>query len=213
MLNPDIDWSAVRHALQGRFPVAVIDHILSTEALERVRTTLAGSREWHVPNWGREALDLAKRFQRIVEPQIDGTTGLCTETARLTGLGAVRLKSCFAIRCNGNAGLLPHSDDADVVLNLWLTPNRFNRRPGSGGMTFWDRRVPKGLPKETFTNAAWVRRYLARSGPAARLQIPYRENRAILFDARMIHQSQPILFTAERPEELRLNLTFAMEYI
>ena len=213
MLDPNIDWAMVRSTLRGRFPVAVIDRVFTAEALRQVRKTLAASPEWHVPDWGRDAWDLANGFQRLVDPQIVGAADLCVETARRADMGAVRLTSCFAIRCNGNAGLLPHADAADIVLNVWLTPDRFNCVPGSGGMTFWNRPVPEGVPKESFTNAAWVRRYLALSGPASRLQIPYRENRAVLFDGRMIHQSQPISFTSERSEEFRLNLTFAMDYL
>ena len=36
-----------------------------------------------------------------------------------------------------------HADDADLTLNLWITPDSANLDPSTGGIEVWDQRAPK----------------------------------------------------------------------
>jgi hypothetical protein len=87
-----------------------------------------------------------------------------------------------------------HGDDADISLNLWLTPDSANAAPGSGGLEVWDTESPGDWSFDQMnSDGDRIRNYLARVG-ARRQHIPYRENRAVLFKGRLFHKSDPADF-------------------
>lgn len=109
----------------------------------------------------------------------------------------------------GLRGDLPidlHSDDAAVSLNFWITPDDANTDPTSGGLAIWRTQIPaewKILDYSTDVSRiyAWL-----DSNPSDRMVIPYRENRAVLFDSRMFHSSDAPNF-APGYENMRINIT------
>ena len=104
------------------------------------------------------------------------------------------------------AAIDAHADDAAVSINFWVTPSEANRNPDRGGLVVC--RAP--------SPAAWeVRDYHAdRDVIATFLQrhandslvVPYRENRAVLFQSRLFHHSDAPDFAAGY-ENHRINLT------
>jgi tetratricopeptide (TPR) repeat protein len=104
------------------------------------------------------------------------------------------------------AAIDAHADDAAISINFWVTPDQANISPGRGGLVVC--RVPPP--------AAWeVRDYHADKETIAafleqhandNLIVPYRENRAVLFESRLFHRSDAPEF-ATGYENHRINLT------
>lgn len=104
------------------------------------------------------------------------------------------------------AAIDAHADDAAISVNFWVTPDSANLHPGGGGLAVC--RVPPP--------AAWeVRGYSAdkdaivaflEQNASDTLIVPYRENRAVLFESRLFHRSDAPEF-APGYENHRINLT------
>ncbi|NOR61598.1 MAG: hypothetical protein GQ535_03770 [Rhodobacteraceae bacterium] len=213
-ISTHVDWDQVRTNLADQeFPLAVIDGIFLADSLISLASELHTQAGWRQPDWGADWFDLSSGYENIINPSLPDLTEFCTNIIEFVGLPASsRLKGVFAVRCNGNAGLLPHADNADFVLNIWTTPDRFNQNIGSGGMTVWNVKSPPEASPEQFTNADWVQKYIKDSGDVRKLHIPYRCNRAIFFDARLFHESQPISFIGNDKLSMRTNLSFAFKH-
>ena len=92
------------------------------------------------------------------------------------------------------AGINVHADEAAVNVNFWLTPDDANLDPESGGLVIWDVAAPLDWDFDKFNNDNdAIRDFLARSG-ATPIRVPYRANRAVIFDSDLFHQTDTIRF-------------------
>jgi hypothetical protein len=99
-----------------------------------------------------------------------------------------------------------HADDAAVSINFWVTANEANLDPGRGGLALC--RVPpppdwevKGYHSDNERIVA----FLAQKA-GEMLVVPYRANRAVMFESRLFHHSDAPKFR-EGYENHRINLT------
>ncbi len=101
----------------------------------------------------------------------------------------------------------PHADFAAVNVNIWLTPDSANLDPSSGGLDIYDVEAPPGWEFETY-NKDWraIRAFLRESSATA-TKIPYRGNRAIIFNSDLFHATQPLAFD-DGYQNRRINVTF-----
>ena len=91
-------------------------------------------------------------------------------------------------------GIGIHADAAAVNVNFWITPDDANLDPESGGLVVWDRAAPLDWDFAKFNrDEDAIRDFLAQSG-AKSLTIPYRANRAVIFDSDLFHQTDTIRF-------------------
>jgi hypothetical protein len=103
-------------------------------------------------------------------------------------------------------GIGIHADEAAVNVNFWITPDAANLDPDSGGLVIWDKAAPLdwGFAKfNTDEKAAYA--FLEESG-ARPITIPYRANRAVIFDSNLFHKTDVIDF-ADGYENRRINIT------
>jgi hypothetical protein len=99
-----------------------------------------------------------------------------------------------------------HADFAAVNVNFWITPEADNLDPHTGGLVIYDTTAPPSWDFETYNRRPDViANYLGRQGARA-ITIPYRENRAIVFNSDLFHATAAIHF---RPghEHRRINVT------
>jgi hypothetical protein len=104
------------------------------------------------------------------------------------------------------AAIDAHADDAAVSINVWLTPDHANRNPDNGGLVVCRTPPPaawqmQGYDVDIAAIAAFLDRHAGDS-----LIVPYRENRAVLFESRLFHRSGVTNF-ATGYENHRINLT------
>jgi hypothetical protein len=100
-----------------------------------------------------------------------------------------------------------HADDAAISVNFWVTPTKANLKPGQGGLVVGLVPPPEDWQMQGYdSDQARIVAFLEQN-PHDRLRIPYRENRAVLFESRLFHWSDAPEF-ALGYENHRINLTF-----
>jgi tetratricopeptide (TPR) repeat protein len=184
--------------------IVVIDDLLSAEALQALRHYCLGSDVWHTayaqgylgafPESGFAAPLLAQVAEElsITFPEI---------------FADHPLRYHWAFKYDSSLdGIGIHADEAAVNVNFWITPDAANLDAQGGGLVIWDRRAPMEWDFAKFNadeSAAYD--FLAKSG-AQPIRIPYRANRAVIFDSNLFHKTDKISF-APGYENRRINIT------
>ena len=102
-----------------------------------------------------------------------------------------------------------HADAAAVNVNFWITPDDANLDPASGGLIVWDKEAPRDWDFKVYNSTAFqpkIREFLNQSG-ASPVKVPYRENRALVFNSDLFHESDTCTFRDDY-ESRRINITF-----
>jgi tetratricopeptide (TPR) repeat protein len=184
--------------------IVVIDDLLTPEALEELRRYCRGADIWHTaytqgylgafpesgfaaPLLAQVAEELSATFHEIFADHPLRYHWAFKYDSKLDGIGI-------------------HADEAAVNVNFWITPDQANRDPQGGGLVIWDKAAPLEWEFAKFNadeSAAYD--FLARSG-ARPVRVPYRANRAVIFDSNLFHKTDEIRF-AEGYENRRINIT------
>ncbi len=107
----------------------------------------------------------------------------------------------------GSSAVDVHADDAAITVNLWLTPTAANLTPDRGGLAVCRAPPPPNWEMRGYdADQQRIVAFLEQHG-ADTLRVPYRENRAVLFDSRLFHASDDPVF-APSYENHRINMTF-----
>ncbi len=107
-------------------------------------------------------------------------------------------------------GIQMHADIAAINLNFWITPDDANLDPNSGGLVIWDKEAPSEWGFSEFNTGEVDRQqriqdFLASSG-ANKVNVPYRQNRAVLFNSDLFHSTDNFHFK-DGYENRRINIT------
>jgi len=197
--------SSVTQAWLASHPrIVVVDDLLTPDSLSALRRYCLGSDVWHTaygqgylgafPESGFAAPLLAQVAEelRAAFPEI---------------FAAHPLRYHWAFKYDsGLKGIGIHADEAAVNVNFWITPDEANRDPQSGGMVIWDKQAPLEWDFAKFNadeGAAYA--FLKQNG-AKPVTVPYRTNRAVIFDSNLFHRTDEISF-AEGYENRRINIT------
>lgn len=106
-----------------------------------------------------------------------------------------------------STGVRLHADPAAVNVNLWLTPDAANLDPESGGLVVFAARPPPDWDFAAYnTDTDAVRELLLRPTGYANATVPYRANRAVIFDSALFHQTDSFRFRRGYTNR-RINLT------
>ena len=196
-----------RRYLESRPKLVVIDDFLTDEALQSLSrfcqdsTIWAGNRYAH----GRLSSLFFTGFNAPLVLQIAEEI-----RAALPLLIGARhpLRQTWAFK---NTEVLPgncsiHADFAAVNVNFWITPDDANLHPDSGGMVVYDLEAPLSWSFGQYNERPdLIGELIARHRPRA-IRIPYRQNRAIIFNSDLFHGTEAVCF---RPDYLshRINVT------
>jgi hypothetical protein len=203
----DRDWRVVEATYLSRNdqPHCVIDDFLTSQAAEELRERLLNHHGWHFKHplskelylaapGGDDILDLGKNLVDQL-PQV---------------LGGLELVYHWAYLHCRSAGLKPHTDgDSAVTVNLYLTPDEFNLRPGTGGLILSAVRRPPSVSLIEFNSMPWADSYFEREhagGDVRDVRIAYHYNRAILFDSGLFHASDQTFFPNDTAHTMKMNL-------
>ena len=187
---------AAQHAyLDHRPGVVVIDDFLSEEALARLNRFCLRSTCWFGNRYanGRLGAFLFSGFNaplllQIAEEIRDALPDVIDNRHPLRQLWAFK-----------NTGELPadstiHADFAAVNVNFWITPENANADPDSGGMVIYDIDAPASWDFTTYNERIDViREYLAVRQPRV-IRVPYRQNRAVIFNSDLFHATEAVRF-------------------
>jgi len=122
-------------------------------------------------------------------------------------LGKYPLSQAWAFKgLQPQAAIDVHADDAAVSVNFWVTPTDANLDPARGGLVVCCAPPPEDWAiKDYDADRERIVTFLEQK-PADSLVVPYRQNRAVLFRARLVHHSDRPKF-ASSYENHRINLT------
>lgn len=206
-LNPALDVPEIEARYNATRPeVMYVDDLLNQDALRSLRAFCLESTIWKrdydngyigaffgdglsCPLLLQIAEELRLRFPRIFKDYL------------LTQAWAFKYDSELK-------GLNIHADAAAVNVNFWITPDEANLDPSRGGLVVWDKEAPKEWNFKEYNsskNEPKVREFLRSSGAKA-ISIPYRQNRAVVFNSDLFHETDQFRFKDEY-ESRRLNIT------
>lgn len=211
------NWDSVRNQIRSAdaLPLAVLDEFLKPSVATSLRTLLLREEDWIIEDWGDEHREHASNYLHLPRPQNSTVREVVSEIASAlrTGLqlpSTHRIVSYWAILCASDAGIPAHADNAAFVANLWLTPDRHNLNPSSGGMVFYPRMRPMDMPYPDFVIQDKVEAFIGKD-LVNTTEIGYGYNRAVVFDGRLFHASSQVRFDTSSRRTMRLNLSVALD--
>jgi hypothetical protein len=101
----------------------------------------------------------------------------------------------------------PHADFAAVNVNIWVTPDSANLDPSAGGLDIYDTEAPPTWDFGKYNKDGRAIKAFLQESSATVTRIPYRANRAIIFNSDLFHATQPLAF-ADGYQNRRINVTF-----
>ncbi len=211
-LHLELDVEAIESRYRATRPeVTYIDNLLNQEALDRLRRFCWESTIWKKdyengyigaflgdgfasPLLLQIAEELRRKFPRIFKQY------------RLTQAWAFKHDST-------RKGLNIHADAAAVNVNFWITPDDANLNPETGGLVVYDKEAPKEWNFRQYNSAqnkpkilAWLKEVGAQA-----VKIPYRANRAVVFNSDLFHETDEVSFKHEYLSR-RINITLLYGY-
>jgi tetratricopeptide (TPR) repeat protein len=188
----------------GQHPVLVIDDFLTPAALAGLRVFCANSTIWReiyagnylgaFPEHGVACPLLAQIAQELKEKYL----GIFQDYPLLQ-LWAFKYGSRLK-------GIPLHADFAAVNVNFWITQDKANLDPQSGGLVIWDKPAPPDWDFAKYNMDPDAGRHFLESQSASSTVIPYRANRAVIFDSDLFHETDIINF-APGYTNRRINIT------
>jgi tetratricopeptide (TPR) repeat protein len=182
------------------------DDLLTPEALQRLKTFLLESTIWHdfshiggfVASYLEDGLACPLILQ--IADEIRSTFAEVLADLPLSQAWAFKgLKAGSAIDA--------HADDGAISVNFWVTPTAANLAPERGGLVVSLTPPPDDWQLRGYdSDRKDIVAFLAHDSHDG-LRVPYRENRAVLFESRLFHWSDAPEF-APGYENHRINLTF-----
>jgi hypothetical protein len=208
MLLASHNWAELEVLYRSRAPYSciVVDDFLSDEYVGTLRNFLAGDGGWTRKNW-----QVSQLFNR--QPPLPDQKRLIDElkSAFHGVIGDLDLVKHWAVACHENQGLHVHADNAEVAVNLWLTPDQYNRTPGGSGLTLYRLKRRPDMMVHEFNAMPWAGEFFQANAPEPLLTVPYRFNRAVIFDAAIFHATDEISFEQGSLVTVRMGLTLAFD--
>jgi hypothetical protein len=184
--------------------LVVIDDLLTQKALETLRRFCWGSTVWR-KNYddGYLGATLDCGFACPILAQIAAEL----QSTFPAILGAHGLRMMWGFKYDSSLhGIRIHADQAAVNVNFWITPDEANRDSAHGGLVVWDKTAPLDWDTSQYNgDEAAARAFLVRHG-AKPVTVPYRANRAVIFDSDLFHETDVIDFK-DGYLDRRINIT------
>jgi Tetratricopeptide repeat len=204
-LNPgDTDGEVSERWRRSSPKIVVIDDFLTNEALDSLRKFCWGSTVWrrvykggYLGAFPESGVACPLLFQ--IADELRRTYPTVFASHRLTQLWAFKYDSKLP-------GIGLHADFAAINVNFWITPDDANLDPKSGGLVVWDKAAPLDWDWAKYNaDTTAAREFLAHAG-ARSMTVPYRSNRAVIFDSDLFHETDRIVFK-EGYLNRRINIT------
>lgn len=205
-LNTGVDYGQIQQAiLTGRQKVHVIDDFLTPHALCQVQRFCLESTVWRHPyDFGYIGAFPQHGFASV------SLFAIAEELLRALGnaLSDYYFAQWWGFVYDAKlSGTDIHADDSDFAVNLWITPDSANLDPDRGGLVVWNETAPGDWSFDDYNSGGdRVRQFLQHQNAEPNI-IPYRSNRAVLFQEHLFHQTDRFTF-APGFTNRRRSLTF-----
>ena len=104
-------------------------------------------------------------------------------------------------------GINIHADFAIHNLNFWITPDEYNNDKNSGGLKVYDTPAPEDWTFLQYNKKTDEIYKFLNDNNANCTNIPYKFNRAVLFNSAYFHETDKINFK-DKYEGRRINITY-----
>jgi tetratricopeptide (TPR) repeat protein len=211
-LNSSLDVAVVEASYCTKQPeVTFIDSLLNQAALDALRRFCLEATIWKKDyENGYSGAFLGDGFASPLLFQI-------AEELRLKFPGIFRhhrLTQAWAFKHDSTRrGLNIHADAAAVNVNFWITADEANLNPETGGLVVYDKEAPQEWNFKEYNsdrNKPKILAWLKEVGAQA-IKIPYRANRAVVFNSDLFHETDDISFKDEYVSR-RINITLLYGY-
>ncbi|MFD9335791.1 hypothetical protein ACFWBF_15480 [Streptomyces sp. NPDC060028] len=187
--------------------VVYVDDFLSEEALGELYRFCLESTVWFGNRYAHGRLGALMQDGFICPLLMQIAEELRDALPRLIG-DRYPLRQMWGFKCGPQvpADVTTHADFAAVNINFWVTPDSANTDEHSGGLVVHDVDAPLSWGFDTYNGRQDLIRPFLQRRRARSMTIPYRQNRAVIFNSDLFHASDAIRF---RPgyENLRINVT------
>ena len=206
-LNPNNDWAAIEEQYFASAPEIIhIDNLLSPEALAELRTFCLVSTVWG-SEYNNEYLGAFAEDGFVSPLHFQIATELRQKMPRIFGQHALEHLWGFKYTSRTPNGINVHADFARVNLNFWITPDEANLDPATGGLVVYDVPSPPSWSFREYNAAEDTIYAFLEKNAAGKRRIPYRCNRAVLFNSSLFHETDELHFK-EGYENRRVNVTY-----
>ena len=193
-LNRELRWDKISAQYSSNSPsLVVIDDFLSLEALEYLRGFCHRSKVWH-RSYQQAYLGafadngfMSKIHMKIAQ-ELKTNLGGIFKNDQLEQLWAFKYDSVLG------KGINVHADFARINLNFWITPDEYHLNKQNGGLIVYTEPAPRDWNYFDYNiNSEKIYEYLGRHNSKS-VTVPYKANRAVLFDSTLFHETDEIKF-------------------
>ena len=208
-INPDKNWQDVEDEyFNSSNQIMFIDNFLSEEALIELREFCLVSKVWNKEYHNKHlGAFSANGFISPIHLQI--AKDLQLKLPKLFGPHNFSQFWGFKYDATLGKGINIHADFAIHNLNFWITPDEYNNNKNSGGLKVYDAPAPDDWPFANYNGGFKndkIYKFL-KDNNAKCTNVPYKFNRAVLFNSAYFHETDEIDFKDEY-EGRRINNTY-----
>jgi len=206
-INPNKNWKNVEDEyFSSPKQIIYIDNFLSDQAVKELRKFCLISKIWVEEKRNKYIGSYSdKGFVSHVHLQI--ANELKNKLPNL--FGKHRLGRFWAYKYDSSLGqgINIHADFALINLNFWITPDEFNNNKTTGGLKVYEAPAPEDWTFQKYNLNAEEIYKLLKKNKANCTNVPYKFNRAVLFNSDYFHETDKINFK-DQYEARRINITY-----
>lgn len=206
-LHPETDWRRIEEQyLDSKPEIVAIDNFLAPQALTALREFCLAATVFKT-DYEKQYLGAFAEAGFVSPLHIAIGRDLQAKMPRIFAAHRLEQMWSFKYTARMRAGLNVHADFARVNLNFWVTPDDAVLDPKTGGLVVHDVPAPPTWSFHDYNNdGARIYDFLRQHNAGSR-RVPYRCNRAVLFNSNLFHETDAIHFK-EGYENRRVNITY-----
>ena len=210
-INSNKNWQKVEDEyFNSSNQIIYIDDFLSDEALEELREFCLVSKIWN-REYNNKYLGAFSNSGFISQIHLQIAIELKQKLPKLFGPHEIEQFWGFKYDATLGKGINIHADFAIHNLNFWITPDKYNNNKKSGGLNVYDAPAPDHWTFADYNKEEKKIYQFLEDNNANCINIPYKFNRAVLFNSAYFHETDEIDFKDEY-EGRRINNTYLFGY-
>ena len=197
-INLNKNWSDVEDEyLNSSNQIMYIDNFLSDEALIELREFCLVSKVWH-KQYDNKYLGAFSNSGFISPIHLQIALDLQQKLPKVFGAHKLGMFWGFKYDSTLGKGINIHADSAIHNLNFWITPDEYNNDKNSGGLKVYDVPAPDNWTFKDYNASKRKIIYdFLKKNKGKCINVPYKYNRAVLFNSAYFHETDEIDFKDE----------------
>lgn len=206
-INSSIDWKKIEKQYNQTSPsIVIIDNFLEENTLSELKNFSLESEIWNYEYQNNNYLGSFAGQGNYSEIHHGIVCELLEKMPNLLNNNDFEQMWAFNYDSNRKKGLAAHADFANVNLNFWITPDEFNEGNDMCGLKVYHEAVPDDWTFNDYNVDTKMIKKLITKNDVKATEVPYKYNRAILFDSALFHETQDLNFS-DLFEGRRINYT------